>query len=196
MALGGAVVLAPAIRTGLLLAMPSNLMGAYVLTPCRMDALALGGLIALAARERPEWLRSRWIGWAGAGCAAAVAAIWAVAGTTPWSGAMRTVGFTAADLAFGCLLATLIGRRPPILLALFRTRVLVWLGTISYGLYLLHVIAPMAARGLLGGLIKFGPRGSADLLLSLGASVGAAWLSWTFFEQPILKWRERLRAGR
>jgi peptidoglycan/LPS O-acetylase OafA/YrhL len=109
-ALAGAAVAALAIRVALTVAMPSNLIGAYVLTPCRMDALAMGGLIAIAIRERPEWLRKSWIGWG----AAFFAAVWELAGNSPWSGAMRTIGFTAADLAFAGLLATLVGRRPPV----------------------------------------------------------------------------------
>jgi peptidoglycan/LPS O-acetylase OafA/YrhL len=193
-ALAGAAVAALAIRVALTVAMPSNLLGVYVLTPCRMDALAMGGLIAIAIRERPEWLRKSWIGWGAAFFAAVFAAVWELAGNSPWSVAMRTIGFTAADLAFAGLLATLVGRRPPILLALFRARVLVWLGTISYGVYLLHVMAPKGAHVLLDPLVKLPPQGSADLFLSLGASVCAAWLSWSFFERPILKWKERLTA--
>jgi peptidoglycan/LPS O-acetylase OafA/YrhL len=195
-ALAGAAVLALAIRTAMTFAMPANLIGTYVLTPCRMDALAMGGLIAIGVRERPEWLRKSWPGWAGAGCGAVFAAVWTLAGNSPWSGAMRTIGFTAADLAFAGLLAALVGRRPRVLLAVFRQKILVWLGTISYGIYLLHVMAPMAAHSLLDPLIKIRAHGSADLLLSMGASVGAAWLSWTFFERPILKWKEGLTADR
>ena len=145
--------------------MPSNPIGAYILTPCRMDALAMGGLVAIAVRERPEWLRNRWIGWARTGAAAVFASVWVLAGNIPWSRAMRTIGFTSTGLAFASLLAALVGRRPRPLLVLLRARILVWLGTISYGLYLLHVAAPAIAHGLLDPLIKLRPRGSADLFL-------------------------------
>jgi peptidoglycan/LPS O-acetylase OafA/YrhL len=194
--LAAAAVLALAIRIAMTLAMPANLIGTYALAPCRMDALAMGGLIAIAVRERPEWLRNRWIGWTAAFSGAVFVAVWVFAGNTPWTGAMRTIGFTSADLAFAGLLATLIGRRPRILLALFRPRILVWLGTISYGLYLLHVTAPTIAHGLLDPLVKIPPRGSADLFLSLAASTCAAWLSWSFFESPILKWKDRFTPDR
>jgi peptidoglycan/LPS O-acetylase OafA/YrhL len=196
MVLAGATVAALAIRTAMTLAMPANLIGTYVLTPCRMDALAMGGLIAIAVRERPEWPRNRWIGWTGAFSAAVFAGVWALGGNTPWSGAMRTIGHTSADLAFACLLATLVGRRPGILLAVFRARILAGLGTISYGVYLLHVAAPMGAHALLDPLVRIRPRGSADLFLSLGASVCAAWLSWSFFERPILRLKGRFAADR
>ena len=189
--LAGAAALALAIRIGMTVGMPGAPMGTYVLTPCRMDALAMGGLVAIAVRERPEWLRGRSVAWTGAGSAAVFAAILALAGNSPWGGAMRTVGFTASAVAFACLLATLVGRRPRALLVLLRMRILVWLGTISYGLYLLHVIAPVAAHGLFDPVVKIHPRGTADLFFSLGASLAAAWLSWSFFERPILKWKER-----
>ena len=194
MVLAGAAALALAIRIGVLVGMPGHAIGTYVLAPSRMDALAMGGLIAIAVRARPEWLRSGWMVWGGAGAAAVFAAVCRLTGNSPWSGAMRTVGLTAADLAFACLLATLIGRRPRVLVAALRARILTWMGTISYGLYLLHVIAPVAAHGMLDGLVKIRPRGTADLFFSLAASVCAAWASWVFFEDPILRWKDRFTA--
>jgi peptidoglycan/LPS O-acetylase OafA/YrhL len=53
------IVAAPLLRTGMLFLMPANITGTYVLMPCRMDALAMGGLIAIAWRDFPEYLRGR-----------------------------------------------------------------------------------------------------------------------------------------
>ncbi len=185
-----AVVLALAIRIVLVAAMPKNLAGTYALAPCRMDALAMGGLIAIARREWPEWLENPWIGRGAVLCAAVFVAISAF-DNTPWSNPMRTVGYTALDLAFAGLLATLVGRQPRIPLAVCRLRLLVWIGTISYGLYLLHIAAPKAAHLLLDPLVGIPVRGSADFFLSFAAAIGAAQLSWSFFESPILKWKDR-----
>jgi peptidoglycan/LPS O-acetylase OafA/YrhL len=188
--LAAAVVLALAIRIVMTFAMPRNTAGTYALSPCRMDALAMGGLIAIVRREWPERLKNPWIGRGALLCAAVLVAI-GVKDNTPWSNPMRTFGFTALDLAFAGLIATLIGRRPRDLLAVFRFRPLVWIGTISYGLYLLHIPAPRIAHLLLDPLVRIPARGSADFFLSFAAAIAAAWLSWRFFESRILKWKDR-----
>ena len=45
------IVIAPIFRTILTLQWPDNLLAPYVLMPARMDALAMGGIVALAMRE-------------------------------------------------------------------------------------------------------------------------------------------------
>jgi peptidoglycan/LPS O-acetylase OafA/YrhL len=193
--LAGAAALAPILRTALALALPANRAGTYVLAPCRMDALALGGLIAIVRREWPEALKARWIGWAAGLSGAACCALLVFVANTPWSTPMRTAGFSALDVGFAGLVAKLAGPKPRALTAIFRARTLVWVGTISYGLYLLHIPAPMAAHFLLDRLIAIPPRGSADLFVSFAAAIGAAWISWRTFESPILRLKDRFTSG-
>ncbi|MGD0499185.1 MAG: acyltransferase [Bryobacteraceae bacterium] len=195
-ALASAVALAPVLRAVMALAVPANVAGTYVLAPCRMDALALGGLIAIATREWPEALKSRWIARVAISAAAGFLAICLFESTTPWTPAMRTVGFTALDLAFAGVVAMLVGPKPRRLTAVFRTRVLVWVGTVSYGLYLLHIPSPTIAHRLLDPLVKIPLRGSADLFVSFAAAFLAAWISWTVFESPILKLKNRFTSDR
>ena len=157
--LAGCVIGAPMLRVALAVFLPHNMMGAYTLMPCRIDALAMGGLVAIVrARmdgpaERPvDRLADRGVD--SYRCAALH--FWH---DTPWSLAMRTVGFTALDLAFTGVLLMLIGWRQPLLLRFCRMKVLVWVGTISYGLYLLHLPALVISRRWLAPLLGIAPVG-------------------------------------
>jgi len=185
------VVVAFLLRVGLTMAMPKNLLGTYLLMPSRMDALAMGGLVAIARREWPEHLKSHWIPRGTAISALIAVVVCVIWGESPWSGAMRTLGFTAIDLVFTGVLVLLITGRPSGLLALCRKRPLVWLGTISYGLYLLHIPALTAADKWIVPALRLAPRGSAEMMVAMAIAIGAATLSWLFFESQILKWKER-----
>ena len=183
-----AVVVAPLLRIAMVWAIPANITGTYVLTPCRMDTLALGGLIAVAERDYRSWLTHKWIRPVTLLCAAALAALCWRSGPTPWSIAMRTGGFSAAALLFGGTLILLIHQRRPFLVAICRMPPLVWIGTISYGIYLIH----LAMFDFIRQHIRiFEPGGWLEALLCFVATIGVAWLSWTFLESPILRLRER-----
>jgi peptidoglycan/LPS O-acetylase OafA/YrhL len=190
--LAGSVIAALALRIVLTLVMPENKVSTYVLMPCRMDALAMGGLIAIAQRETPGWFQSRWIPWITGVSAALFVTVCVCFTVAPWSAAMRTLGFTAAGLAFAGLLVMLISYRHPVLSRFFRIRLLCWIGTISYGLYLLHIPASIIASRVVGSRLGLAPHGSAEFFLSIAAAILAAWISWTVFESPILKLKNRI----
>jgi len=189
--LAGCVIVAPMLRIALAVLLPRNLMGAYTLMPCRIDALAMGGLVAIAAREWPGRLKGRWIGWVTAASTATIVLLCLLWRDTPWSLAMRTVGFTVLDLAFTGVLLMLVGWRQPLLMRLCRMRVLVWVGIISYGLYLLHLPALVISRRWLAPLLGIAPGGSAAFFVMIALAIAMAWISWAFFESPILRLRER-----
>jgi peptidoglycan/LPS O-acetylase OafA/YrhL len=182
------VVLALGLRVALSLAMPQNMFGVYTLMPCRMDPLAMGGLIAIAQREHPEWLKGHWVGWMTVGAGATFAGvILFYSNSDPWPFGMRTIGYTAIDLMFAGILIMLMNWRQPFLLWICRLRWLVWIGTISYGLYLLHVPGELIGRHL----VKLAPAGSAEFFVSIAVTIALAWISWTLFESRILKLKDR-----
>jgi peptidoglycan/LPS O-acetylase OafA/YrhL len=186
----GAVIAAPLLRIAMVLAAPSNIAGTYVLMPCRMDTLALGGLIAIAQRESAFQLRARWIAWVTALAGAAVVFICWKYTPVPWTTQMRTVGFSANAFLFAGLLVLMIHQKRRFLLALCRTRALVFVGAISYGIYLLHAALARYIRDFLksGGHIG---GGWIEAFLCLAATIPAAWISWRFFESPIMRLRNR-----
>jgi peptidoglycan/LPS O-acetylase OafA/YrhL len=188
----GALVGALVIRVGLVLAMPSNITGTYTLMPCRMDSLALGGLIAVARRDYPELLSRRWIGWLAGLCGVVFLIICMTVSTGPWSVPMRTFGFTALDVAFAGVLVLVLRGRVASLIAFCRLRFLVWIGTVSYGIYLLHILVAVIARRHESSVE---PGGSVDFVVSVLVSLMAAWISWVVFEAPLLRLKDRLAPG-
>lgn len=184
--LTAALLIAPLVRLGLHIVMPTNIAGAYVLAPCRMDSLAMGALIAIAVRDFPQRLQARWIAPVTAAAGLGVVYICRVYGPTPWAVQMRIAGYSLADLFFAGLLILVIAQRRAGLLRIFQTRWLVWTGTISYGLYLLHGPANGVVRKVVPAF-GISPDSVVESAIGLVAAFGAAWASAVFFERPILR---------
>ena len=64
-------------------------------------------------------------------------------------------------------------------------------GRVSYGLYIWHLAVFQA-------VVHYGTNWSSTtrLVTGLGVTAAACWLSWTFVEQPFLRWKARLEPGR
>jgi peptidoglycan/LPS O-acetylase OafA/YrhL len=73
-----------------------------------------------------------------------------------------------------------------------RIPVIGYLGKISYGLYLLHPVALLLVRLVFPGAVSF----YLAFPLIIVASIALSMLSYHFFEQPFLKLKSRLQAGR
>jgi peptidoglycan/LPS O-acetylase OafA/YrhL len=77
-----------------------------------------------------------------------------------------------------------------------KSRGLLFLGTISYSLYLVHLPIGRKAINLLTRLLP-GTIGSlATAAIALAVSILAAWLMWRFVERPSMKWAARIRYAR
>jgi peptidoglycan/LPS O-acetylase OafA/YrhL len=179
--------------------LPQTLLHAdllYRATPFRIDALLLGGLLALALRG-PERL---WIQEAGGRLMGSTAVVFlllelashitqhhllSLESTAPW---MSTLGFSLVDLF--CAGVILIAIQPRTVLS--RVMQLPWLrklGQMSYGFYILHY--PPQILYLWVTRHYFQPHlrhvGPAYLLLAFASTVLLAWLSFRFFETPFLR---------
>ncbi len=169
------------------------------LLAARSDGFALGGLLAWSLAEG-GWARLR-PDRAGRAFASAVglASFYLIWGCWNYSSlgfiGLPTPMWPAETIfAFGLLYAGIIGlvalHAGHPWLAPLRSRPLVYLGQISYGLYLYHVVVYWAVDGC--GRLQFAqpwPIQAKKLALTLVAAV----LSWHLIERPIRAWKGRIR---
>lgn len=175
-----------------------NAPAAYVLTLARLDALAVGGLVALRLRDGGTAWSARRMVLGGAALVAAATAWHLSEGRlqplAPLDPATQLLSYGGLALLFGGFVGIAALAREGTTWHRMLTRPwLIALGSYSYALYLFHVPIRNGARLALdrvGGLPLWGgsPLG-AQLLLTVGGialSFGLAWLSWRWFEAPIL----------
>jgi len=188
---------APCLRA-LLLALGGGRMAAYTATPCRLDPLAMGALIAAAIRC-PGGARvvRKWAVPAIGGALVCLAAIliWRRS-LSEMEPVMQVGGFSALAIFYGAVvgLAVCLPSSHRLNIAL-SWRPLRFLGGISYGVYILHflwrcVFGSDAWAGL------FGESWPARLAAYTLGTVAASLMSWHLFEKHILKLKVRFPAGR
>lgn len=191
---------APVIRVALYLTQSSKGLPGYVLLPGRWDALFLGALGAWALRQPGvrKWLcdRLNWIRLVVLSSGFLVLALLAR------SQGIGSLGMTAgghtvlAVLSLGLVLLSLLSKEG-VVATVFRHPGLMWLGTVSYGVYLFH----QPVHGLMHVAFRNqAPRiaGWADVgvtLLALGCTLGLAVVSWRWFERPIVQLGQRVKYG-
>ena len=171
---------------------------AYLLLPTRMDTLAIGAFLALAARGSPgELQRYARFAPATAGIAIVVLASIFVArgGLTTIDPPVETIGFSALALLYASLLAVIVtSPRGATANRLFSNRLLGFFGRYAYGLYVVHLLVAyeVAVRidveylppKVLGSEI---PASVAISIASTAISVALALATWHLFEKPFLK---------
>lgn len=194
----GCVVAAPVLRICLLLFVPDSGTACHVLTPCRMDALALGGLVAIIARLpsrlQPSYAKLRLAAAIG-GAIALGTYVFAQSGFLGTSKDlfMNSIAGSLIDIPCAALLAFVVLGPSSTLVRVLRWRTLVYTGQIAYGLYLLHGPASWLARTLFRLItgIEIPGHSAAAIPLTFLASFVAAGLSWRYFESPILGLKDR-----
>jgi peptidoglycan/LPS O-acetylase OafA/YrhL len=197
---GACVAAAVALRFGLMAA-GDHAISAYVLTPCRMDALAVGAFIALAARG-PR-------GMAGLFRTAAVGAIlaagligylfYAKAGLTRMDASVVVVRFILSAWLFGAVLLFAVCASPTSLAGrCWSCPPLRVLGKYSYALYVFHypliplfmtLFSPARLETHIGSALV---ARLAYFVLCGAASLLAAMLSWRLYEKHFLRLKDVL----
>jgi peptidoglycan/LPS O-acetylase OafA/YrhL len=152
-------------------------MGAYELTPARLDSLAAGGLFA-SIREA---LRPRATILAGVGVLVVVLGVMIPASSrssvvVEWGGVVLALALIQA--ARSARAATRVLSWPP----------LVYIGTISYAIYIVHQFIPETITIIerhLDVSLHFPPQGLVRFMLISGISIVVASASWRFLESPV-----------
>ncbi|MBX3355618.1 MAG: acyltransferase [Phycisphaeraceae bacterium] len=217
------IIAAFLVRLGMVLG-GAHFIAVYVLTPARMDVLAIGALLALAARGEGGLSRFRrpaaWIAPVALVVIVAIAIIDEVTGLnvgtgmefpTPQSGRlMGVIGFGLTGVLYGaCLVRGVTSPAGSALARLLTSRFLVIFGKYSYALYFFHVPVRAVVRDLVYGppdksaLITFptvmGSLIPAQLIFYVVATIPTlilAWLSWHLYEKHFLKLKRFFEAKR
>jgi peptidoglycan/LPS O-acetylase OafA/YrhL len=186
------ITLAPALRILLYMLSPKHIFTWFALMPCRADALLLGVLGAMLMRNdgAVAWLRrnSRLFFFA-MGVSLAGVLVLLVAAPSTHDRWMLSAGYSWMALFY--LLLILAGLLWPesLLGRYLRMRWLRWLGSIAYGLYLCHQLVLGLVFGLIRGRspVLSSPSDLLLVALTLILSLGVCWVSWTYFERPLIE---------
>jgi len=121
---------------------------------------------------------------------AAVAAVflgYMVSTASPMGGMLYLHGgYTLVALSMGLILFVLVVWPPKVALSVLRFTPLVWIGRISYGLYLWHWPVRLFVYSK-NGL----PASVGQLLIVVVLSLSLTTLSYYFVEKPFLRWKKR-----
>jgi len=162
-------------------------------TVCRMDALAIGMLAAMVYRSESasSWLQQNLI-WLRSLLAIALVGVGLLFRFSYGSLTigMQTIGFTWMAFFYALILLLAVQNRSGILAAFLRNRFLLELGSVSYCIYLIHLVLIVSLHAV---ILHHPPRistipGAAVTLLAVCLAYAIAKLSWTFFEGPLQRY--------
>ena len=176
-----------------LMASDARLNRVYFGTDTRAQALLVGAAAAaLLVRDWPAvlagWslIRSRWVKW--------VARILPVLGVVVLAEVVHRATGSATEFRHGLLIVVAVAAAAVIVptaldqdgpvARVLEVRPLVWLGVISYGVYLWHWPVFLVLNGE-----RTGWAGYPLFAARCAATLGAAALSWWLIEQPVRRWQ-------
>jgi peptidoglycan/LPS O-acetylase OafA/YrhL len=167
----------------------------YYLTPFQLDGLAVGSLLALLLEEpsTTEWLRL----WSGRLLPVSLA-LFAGASFLPAfhrdvnSVAFNSVGYSLIALVAASFIAYVLLRPGSVFSKVLGAPVMAFFGRISYGMYLFHLLGIEIAEQVGEA---YGIHHPARLaILSVLPVTALSWLSFRFYEEPLIKWGRRKAA--
>lgn len=167
-------------------------LSTFYFTGCRLDGLAVGGLLAVAARAPGGLGRLRqWGPWV-VGASVAIGGVLYPAFSGAGTGWVQVVKPLLYAALYGGVLATLVGGSA----GGWPTRVACWpafraTGKYSYAMYVFHPPILFLAAGPVGHLAPTGAAATLAFAATLAASYGVAVLSWELFERRFLALKDR-----
>jgi peptidoglycan/LPS O-acetylase OafA/YrhL len=192
-----AIVAAPILRAVLLFQLDLDGLWVYTLLPTRIDALMVGALLAIAARDAETMaLLERWLGRLATFALVVVGAVAFREHSFMFRNRdVQLFGYSAICILAGALVAALTwSSRTSWLKRTCESRLLRWFGRYSYAGYVIHFPLMFLLLGswtrILGPthLTLTGVAGRLSFtLVSLCASSGLAFLSWYVIERPFLR---------
>jgi peptidoglycan/LPS O-acetylase OafA/YrhL len=173
---------------------------AGVLMPARMDTLALGALIALAARGNELKTLARFAP------AAALIAGAAIVGLfirnerlLTLDPSVQTLGYTSFAVLYAAFLVIALGAAPGSLLFRFLTQpALALFGRYSYAMYVVHMLVSfgLATQFIAHDMtpLVFGSQFATNVVFvacAMAMTLGISWVSWRVIERPFLRLKSR-----
>ena len=174
-----------------------NWWATVVLTPFKLDGLALGALLAVMVRQPggPDWLvrvLPRLV--AVAGGLLALTFVWTLLVSHRGPELVASVRAPLFQTLLACLLVwALIVPKQSVTSRFFRNRCMIFLGTYSYGLYVYHhfisyyLVTHRTELELAHWLGSHGAAVALQAVLGASVSVAAAYLSYELFEKRFLR---------
>jgi peptidoglycan/LPS O-acetylase OafA/YrhL len=155
----------------------------YVLTPFRLDGLALGALIAIVGP--PAF--AKFAGYLALATGSLLVGVFVIAGEIPLTAQwFQPLGFSIIALFYGALLIMCLTRSG--VASVFESRPLTIFGTYSYCLYLVHDPLRIPVQLALGANAPIG----AQFSVWVAAALGLSWASWRWLEKPLLRLKTRV----
>ncbi|MFM5930134.1 MAG: acyltransferase family protein [Novosphingobium sp.] len=188
------IVLSVVLRLALVAA-DEGIMG-YFLTPARMDGAFIGALVSQAMLRddiRGRVSRNGAKLWLLCGGLFALAMLSAAAGQGIGSIGSGLFGHFGLSLATALIILLIVSRPGDWPNALLRLPAMTFVGTISYGIYLLHLPVIGAVHELFGRdtVLLDGPIAGLATTLGIAATVALSYLSFRWFETPLNRMAHR-----
>jgi peptidoglycan/LPS O-acetylase OafA/YrhL len=171
---------------------PDNSMIQYVGTLSRLDSLAAGGLAAFLLRRVDQARLRPIVRYVMSFSIFFLIVFYAAVGNTPSNATTRSVGYSINALAFASLVLWSVLHANERATAILRWKPALWLGRISYGVYLLQLPVQFVVKVLAGSPVGTADRLPEQSLISLVVTLVIAWLSWRYFEKPLQDYGHRL----